>query len=416
MSVKKKSIIGIAFAVVIVAIIVIFGSNKISGVKTYTVREKNFELALNSKGEIQGKNAILITLPDELMSRDIRIYEVQLKNIVDEGTLVKKGDWVATLDAAAINQQIQSNMDNLVKRKAELNDAKIDSAIELTKLREEIEEFKYDLEYKKVELEQAKFESPAFQRKTQVDFNKTLRQMEKKRRDYELRKLNLKMRVRRTEDTYMEYYIRDSLLKEAVKATRVTAPQDGMVMYAKLWGGRKLKVGDNISRWNSTIATLPDMSEPVSETYVKEIDINKIKPGDSVAVEIDAMPDVIFSGQIEKIANIGQELPGYDTKVFKVIIKLETNGVELKPSMTTNNNIIISNLKNVICIPREALFYHNGQSFVFIKTSGEIQKKLVKTGLENETEVVINEGLFVKDKVLLSAPEEMANIEFAAVQ
>ncbi len=262
----------------------------LSSTETYPVRQEPFELAINVKGEIQGKDAVVINLPDELRRRDLRIYNLKLKDIIEEGATVKKGDWVATLDAAAINQQIQNNNEDLVKRRAELNDAKIDSTIQLTKLREELQEFKYDLEYKKLELEQAKYESPAYQRKKQMEFNKTLRQMDKKRRDYKLKRLELKVRTNRIEDKYNYHANRDSLLKVGLKACRVTAPKDGMIMYAKLWGGRKIRVGDDISRWNPMIATLPDMSVLVSQTYVKEIDITKIEKGDPVDISIDAFP------------------------------------------------------------------------------------------------------------------------------
>jgi len=370
----------------------------------YTVKSGPFELALNIKGEVQGKNAVVISLPDELKRRDLRLYELKIKDLVEEGTEVKKGEWIATLDAATITEQMQNNSQELTERRAEFNDAKIDSAIQLTKLREELAEFEYDLEYKKLELEQAKYQSPAYQRKKQVEFNNTIRQMEKKKRDYELNRINLKSRTRRAEDKYEYNLRRDSLYKEAIIACRVNAPKEGMVMYAKLWGGRKLRVGDMISPWMPTIATLPDMSVLVSETYVQEIDITKIAEGDSVGIYIDALPNNLYSGRISKIANIGQELPGFDTKVFKVLIDMEQNGKEIKPAMTTDNKIILTKLENTLKIPRTCLFKENDESFVYLKKEGEIIKQIVVPGPENEQEVVILSGLKEKDKILTSAP------------
>ncbi|HPF51207.1 MAG TPA: hypothetical protein PK335_06505 [Draconibacterium sp.] len=51
-------------------------------------------------------------------------------------------------------------------------------------------------------------------------------------------------------------------------ACRVMAPKDGIVLYAKQWNGMKLRVGDNIDIWRPAIATLPDMTIPLYETYV----------------------------------------------------------------------------------------------------------------------------------------------------
>ncbi len=408
----KKRYIWILLAIIIGVVLLIFGGKSLISEKLHTVQSGSFELTLNIKGEVRGKNAVVISLPDELKRRDLRIYQIKIKDMVQEGTVVKKGGWIATLDAAEINQQMQTNRQDLTKYMAELNDAKIDSAIQLTKLREELEEFNYDLAYKKLELEQAKYESPAFQRKKNVEYNRTIRQMEKKRRDYELNRLKLKVKTKRTEDKYNEYSLRDSLLKNALKACRVKAPKDGMVMYAKLWGGRKLRVGDQINRWMPTIATLPDMSVLVSETYVQEIDIMKIAVGDSVGIYIDALPDKMYSGIISKIANIGQELPGFDTKVFKVLIDMNENGKEIKPSMTTDNRIILTNIDNVVKIPRNCLFSDNGDNYVYLKSGGEIWKKRVVAGPENSEEIVIESGLNENDKILTKAPENVEEILF----
>ncbi len=408
----KKRYIWILIVVIVGSALLIFGGKSLISEKTHTVQSGAFELTLNIKGEVQGKNAVVVSLPDELKRRDIRIYQIKIKDMVQEGTVVKKGEWIATLDAAELNNQMQTNRQDLTKYMAELNDAKIDSAIQLTKLREELEEFNYDLAYKQLELEQSKYESPAFQRKKNVEYNKTIRQMEKKRRDYELNRLKLKVKTKRTEDKYNEYSLRDSLLKNALKACRVKAPKDGMVMYAKLWGGRKLRVGDQINRWMPTIATLPDMSVLVSETYVQEIDIMKIAMGDSVEIYIDALPNKIYSGYISKIANIGQELPGFDTKVFKVMIDMNENGKEIKPSMTTDNRIILTSLDDVIKIPRNSLFSDNGDNYVYLRSGGKIWKKSVVAGPENSEEVVIESGLNVNDKILTKSPENVEEILF----
>lgn len=167
--------------------IALISRNSIPGESTYTVKKKTFESVITVKGEIQGKNAVYISFPDDLKHRDIRIGEFQIKDLIEEGSIVKKGDWVATLDIDNINQQIQNNDDDMERRLAEFNDQKNDSAIELTQMREELKELRFDLEYRKLDLEQSKYESPAYQRKMRVAFSKTLRQIEKKRRDYELR-------------------------------------------------------------------------------------------------------------------------------------------------------------------------------------------------------------------------------------
>jgi multidrug efflux pump subunit AcrA (membrane-fusion protein) len=405
MSLKKKSLIGIIAASVVVVVIAVLGGKTLTGIKAYTVEKTTFESVVTVKGEIHGKNSLVIALPEDLKNRDLRINEFKIKDLIQEGTIVEKGDWVATLDIENITQQIQSNNDDIERHRIELNDTKIDSAIQLKQLREEIAEFKFDLQYRELEKEQAKYESPAYQRKVNVAYNKTLRQMDKKMRDYELRKMHLRIRTQRIEDHYNWHLLRDSLLKKAVIAAEILAPEKGMVIYGRLWGGRKMRIGDNISPWHPTIATLPDLSLLISETYVEEIHITKINLGDSVKISVDALPGKIYNGIIYKIANIGQELPGFESKVFNVLIELIDKDSELKPAMTSNNNIIIEKIPDVISVPRECLFSDNSSYYVYIRKAGKVYKQAVVPGPENEKEVIIKSGLEIKDKVLMAEPE-----------
>jgi multidrug efflux pump subunit AcrA (membrane-fusion protein) len=412
MSLKKKSIFGIIAASVVVIIIAIIGKSTLTGPRTFTVKKTRFESIITAKGEIQGKNAVLISFPDELKHRELHIHEFQIKDLIREGSLVKKGDWVASLDKDNINQQIQYNNDDLERRLAELNDAKIDTAIELTNLREELKEFRYELQYRELDMEQAKYESPAYQRKVKVEYNRTVRQIEKKYRDYELRRLYLTARTKRREDWYNYSLRRDSLLKKALIAAEIVAPQNGILMYARTRSGRKIRIGDNVSQWNPTIATLPDMSTLVSETYIEEIQITKINIGDSVEIMIDALPEKLYYGTVYKIANIGQDMPGFESKVFHVLIELNDSDPELKPAMTSGNNIIVNSIPNVLTIPRECLFSENGNNFVFLKKAGEIVKKAVIPGFDNETEVIIESGLEENDKILFAPPENENSLEY----
>ena len=177
-------------------------------------------------------------------------------------------------------------------------------------------------------------------------------------------------------------------------------------------GGRKISIGDDISIFNPVIATLPDMSVLVSETFVEEIDITKIDKGDPVEITIDALPGKIYIGNISKIANIGQELPGFDTKVFRVLIDLEESSSEIKPAMTTDNRILLSNIPEAVKIPRQAIYTDSGKTFVYFNQDGKTWKKEVKTHLENDKEVVISWGLKEKDKIIITEPEDAAEIAF----
>jgi len=91
---------------------------------------------------------------------------------------------------------------------------------------------------------------------------------------------------------------------------------------------------------------------------------------------------------------------------------MNENGKEIKPAMTTDNRIMLTSMENVIKIPRHCLFSEKGDTYVYLKSDGEIWKRRVTAGLENDEEIVILSGLQEKDKIYTSIPENANEIEF----
>jgi multidrug efflux pump subunit AcrA (membrane-fusion protein) len=391
-------------AIVIVAVVLYYALRQPADI--YVVKKDKFEAVITSKGEIQSEIALEISFPDEMRSRDLNIYQTKIKDLVPEGTIVKKGDYVALLDEVRIKELISFNDDNLRRMTAVYNDSKIDSAVTLTTARDELEQLAFDLRYKKIDLEQSIYDSPANQRKTQLAYDRTERTIESKKRSYKLQQNDLKERCTTNENMYLLYKDKSDRYQKALAATRITSPKDGMIIYARNWqGGKKTKIGDWVDIWDPEIATLPDLSKLVSETFVEEIYISKIHIGDSVRVHIDAVNNKVVLAVITNISNIGQEMPGFDSNVFKVFIRLTGDLSKFTPSMTTTNEIIVEKVENALVMPLVCLFIENGTPFVYLRKSGKIVRQKVVTGEKNDKMVLIKSGLKEGDKLMLSKPE-----------
>jgi len=402
---KKTIFIATALCVVLLVVSWMFVRKQVTGI--YKVKKDNFEAIITCKGEIQSEKAVLINLPDIFGNRTLEIWDMQIKDLVAEGSIVKKGDYVALLDQGRIKQLKENNEEALKKMLFNFNDSRIDSAVDLVALRNGIDQFGYDLNNRKIELEQAVYESPAFQRKAQMAYERILRQMDARVRAYIMTQKTLRIQVSREEDKVKELTLKDKNYQIAFDAARITAPQDGMLIYGRTYGrggSRKLTIGSNVSMQNPVIATLPDLSVLASETYVEEIYISKVKIGDSVRVYIDALKNQMKAGVISNISNVGQEMSGFESKVFKVIIRISSDNKRIKPAMTTNNEIIISKVQNVLVIPRSALFSDGPDQFVYLKEFGGVSTRKVECGNQNEKFVVIKNGLKEGDKILLNKP------------
>ena len=202
-------------------------------------------------------------------------------------------------------------------------------------------------------------------------------------------------------DFQKEQSKKDIFLK-VMEGFTIKAPQSGMLIYAKTWGGTKIKSGSQINIWNPVVAQLPDLSQMIVKTYVNEIDISKIKEDQEVEIGVDAFPEKKLRGKVTSVANIGEEMENTSAHVFEVIIEVFGVDDDIRPSMTTKNNIIVETIDSVIFIPIECLNTEDSISFVYFKG----KKHQVKAGKSNMDEIIILEGLEANEEVYLIPPPD----------
>lgn len=414
MAAKRKYLLvgGIILIAVIASAFLLITRTTQKQSKYYEVKKGKFEAVLTCKGEINGLVATVIRAPKVLGDWDLQLWQMKILDLAQDGKNVKKGEFIIQLDVSRVMSGMREEQQQLEIELADLNNAKIDSTVTLTNMREEIKNAMLDLEYNKIDLEQSVYESEAYQRKAQMTYQKAENSIEKKQRDYQLEQNKLKTRVGRAAERVERRQKRIAKFEQAMMAARITAPEDGIVIFGKSWDGKKYSKDDDVSTYEFAppIATLPDMSKVISEIYVKEIDIAKIKVGDSVRVSFDALEGTVIKGSIKTIARVGESHKDFDMKVFKVVIHLDKTDEGLKPAMSSNNDIILANSDNVISIPLKSVFKENGTKYVFLSEKDSIRKQEIKTGFENEEFILVEEGLNEGDLVVLEPPLEKVEL------
>jgi hypothetical protein len=142
----------------------------------------------------------------------------------------------------------------------------------------------------------------------------------------------------------------------------------------------------------------------ISRTYVNEIDISKVKLGQQVNINVDALPKKAFTGSVISIANIGEVLPNSDAKMFEVQIKVNDTDPELRPSMTTGNKIVIKTFNDAVYILTECV-QAGADSIPFVYEKNRT-KQIVLLGESNEKNVIVEQGLEPGTTIYLIPPEE----------
>jgi hypothetical protein len=144
---------------------------------------------------------------------------------------------------------------------------------------------------------------------------------------------------------------------------------------------------------------------------VNEVDVRKLSVGQKVQISLDADATKKLEGKVTHVANVGEQKPNQDSKVFEVKIEVLKADTTLRPGMTTANAIETSSIPNVLSIPLEALVNEGGYAYVYKKDGSHVVKQMIETGAMNDNEIIVRRGLNKDDRVLLSVPTDKTGIK-----
>ena len=413
---KKLWLTTAAVIAVILLAIFVFPRSEEEATKIYTkVTRGPFEILVFASGQLEAQNSENITVPESLRDRDVRIYEIKITDLVEEGSVVDSGDYVATLDQKAVEENLNNAIEDLEQAFNSFEDAKMDSNLNLSNYRDQIINAREDVEEKQIILEESKFESPAIIRKAEMDLDKAIRKLDQEKKGYELKERQAIAKVERNKIELRQREDRVTKLRDVYHSLVITAPKAGMVIYGKDRMREKITVGSSVSPYMPMIATLPDLTSMLSITYVNEIDISKVQKGQKVTLGIDAIPEKKLDGEVVSVANIGQPLPKSDAKVFEVKIRVFGDVTDLKPSMTTSNIIQTAVFEDTLYIPSEAVFENDSMQFVYVENSNLV-KQIVDLGDQNDNYILVNKGLTEGDNLLMTEPENSEELMFSGLE
>ena len=363
-----------------------------------------FQINIVTSGELEAKSSVDILGPTGLQAA--RIWQVKLDHIVPEGSIVKKGDYIARLDNSQLVEMVKTKETELEQNISKYTQVKLDTALELREARDELINLEYSVEEKRLVLEQSTYEPPATIKQANIDLQKAERALDQAKNNYQLKYQKAVAQMQEAASKVANDQNRVDFLQGLMKQMNIMAPEDGMVIYHRDWQGKKIAAGSQIQSWRPIVATLPDLTTMVSKTYINEVDIRKVQKGQEVNIGLDAFPDNRLNGEVISVANVGEQKPNSDSKVFEVTVEIHKTDTTLRPAMTTSNTIIAEVLDQVIYIPLECL-HSQGDSLTFVikKTGLGLQKQQVEVGATNENEAIITRGVERNDQIYLSVPE-----------
>lgn len=375
---------------------------------TARVKKGDFKVVVTTTGELRARKFVQVQGPTNAQAANQ--YQMKIASLVPEGTVVKTGDIVAELDRSSIAAKLAEVSLALEKAEAQYAQAQLDSTLTLAQAREEMRNMEYALEEKRIAKEQATYEAPSVKRQAEIDLEKALRAVEQGKANYLTKQRQAQAKMREVGADRERQRNLLAIVQDVMNGFTIRAPEPGMVIYEKEWNGKKKTAGSQINPWDPTVATLPDLTQMESVTYVNEIDVRKVAVGQTVEISLDADPSKRLTGTVVSVANVGEQRPNADAKVFEVKITVVEKDTTLRPGMTTANAILAATVPGALSIPLEAVVIDDNIPYVYKRDGARTVRQEIETGAVNENEIVVTRGLSADDEVLLSRPADAADL------
>ncbi len=190
---------------------------------------------------------------------------------------------------------------------------------------------------------------------------------------------------------------------DKLSKVRIMAPISGTVIELPIIEGQVV-IGGATAGQGTLLMKLANFNEMLISTHINQMDVTHMKVGQPVQVTIDAFEGTNLTGKIFFIAPVATVKN--NIKGFGIDILVSNPDPRIRPGMSANIKIPISNAISALSVPIEAVFHEDDRKIVYLKNGTSFDRREVEVGVITHTWAEIRSGLREGDTVSLSRPKD----------
>jgi len=244
-------------------------------------------------------------------------------------------------------------------------------------------------------------ENPEYENNIKIESQKlnldiSEREFEKQKSLYEKGGVTLR-ELKNAERTYIEAkYTYDNAILQLKKLT-ILAPFPGIIVDLPYYTqNTKIPV-------NQRMVELMDYSKLYAEVFFPAKDLGRINVGQELRVTHYSLAKDTLWGQLTQVAPALNS----DTRSFKASVLIDNDKHLLRPGMFVKVETIVAKKDSALVIPKEIILSKRRGKTVYVVDKGAAFRRIISTGLENEKEVEVLEGLKAEDRLVIKGFETL---------
>jgi HlyD family secretion protein len=378
------------------------------GESIYRVEKKRFSHTLRLNGTTMAARSFAVLAP---RLQGAQVGSMVITKLVPSGAPVKKDDVLVEFDAQAQTKDYldkKATYDNLVGQVAQ---KQAEQDIARAKDDTGLQQAEDELKRAQLEIKRNEIVSRIDAEKNQEAVDEAQATLKQLKETYQLKRAAAAAGIRILEiqrDRAMEAmrYAQSNASKMIVHS-----PMAGVVVYNTIWLGNgrmgTVQQGDQV-RPGLPFMAVVDPSQMEVRVDLNQVDLLKVRPGLHATMHLDAYPGIELGATLEDISPLGHNGRFSEAvRVFSARFSVQGTDPKLLPDLSAALDLDLGSQESALVVPCQSVQWDTeSHPFVWVENAGSFEKRTVKTGARNDTEVVILSGLREGDIIRGSAPEE----------
>ena len=193
----------------------------------------------------------------------------------------------------------------------------------------------------------------------------------------------------------------DDAAEDLAKST-LRAPHDGIVTRLDVVDGEVISGASSVSN-GTDLLSIAQLQQLYMEAEINEVDIERLRLGQTAQLRFDAIPGLELDGAIGAIA-LSARKDG-NVRVFPIEVMFEASDARVRPGISASVDVPIEAVEAAVSVLLSAVFRaDDGSSYVFVRDGADWQRRSVQTGINNLQHIEIKAGVAEGEVVALSRP------------
>jgi HlyD family secretion protein len=364
-------------------------------VPTADVKRGQVDTSVYATGELRATKSEVLSAPPS--GTQLRILHLRAT-----GTAIKKGDVIVEFDPSEQEFQVEDQQSQLTEANLEIEKLEAESAAQKGTDALDLLTARFDLRKAQLDVQGNELLSAIEARKKELTLEEAKRRLAQLEEDVASRTKSSEAAMAVALEKRNKAKITIDQAQRLLDMMKLRATMDGVVAVREnresnfgFWGMQftEYREGDSVSS-GRPVAEVLDLAGIELSAKVVESERARISPGQTAEVKLDSIGQERVKARVTTVGGIQPPRmwpPQGPVRRFDVGFRLESVPASLRPGLTADVTIAGDPLKNVLYIPRQALFDVNGKSTVYLKAGDRFEPKEVKVVARTSSAVVIDQ-------------------------